>query len=53
MTAEKPYNVGLLVVLHKTSNSTLTDGKFSDEKSSETLSLLNVYKQKYPSLSLR
>lgn len=53
MSADQPQSVGLLVVLYRSEKSNMSDGEVPDEKSSETLSLLNLYKQKYPKLSLR
>lgn len=53
MSADQPQNVGLLVILHGSGKTNFSAGKQFDEKSSKTLSLLNLYKQKYPKLSLR
>lgn len=53
MSADQPQNVGLLVILYGSGKANFSAGKQLDEKSSQALSLLNLYKQKYPKLSLR
>lgn len=53
MSADQPQNVGLLAILYDSGRANVSGGKQLDEKSSETLTLLNLYKQKYPKLSLR
>jgi len=50
MSSESAQNVALLIVLYQKNE----DGaKPFNEKNSDSLSLLNLYKQKYPRLSLR
>nr|CAB3230945.1 chondroitin sulfate synthase 3-like [Phallusia mammillata] len=50
MSVDRAQNVALLVVLYQTKTDPPSN---FDEKKSETLKLLNLYKQKYPELSLR
>uniref|UniRef100_H2Y568 Hexosyltransferase n=1 Tax=Ciona savignyi TaxID=51511 RepID=H2Y568_CIOSA len=49
MSVDRAQNVALLVVLYIPTNYNDT----FDEKNSESLKLLNLYKKKYPALSLR
>nr|XP_009861406.1 chondroitin sulfate synthase 3-like [Ciona intestinalis] len=49
MSIDRAQNVALLVVLYTPGSG---NGSF-DEKNSDTLTQLNLYKQKYPALSLR
>jgi len=50
MSAERAGDVSLLVVLYFPPNK---KEQAANEKDSESLKLLNLYKQKYPDLSLR
>ena len=50
MSADRAGDVSLLVVLYFPSSGNEPE---RNEKSSESLKLLNLYKQKYPDLSLR